>query len=244
VNIILTHDVDSIIRPFKHVWQRRKRFKIKDILLAALKIKNLYNNIEEIISLEDKYGYRSVFFIPVFLFDIEEIIDVIKQVRKQGWEIQLHYVHEPNQYTGLFKMQKEYFEKEIGPVEGVRVHMLVLNKDILAMFQKEGIKYDSTLRAETANTYDPFPIMEKLLEIPIGIMDADIFGRLRLNERKALKYILWKIEKAKLEGARSFTMLFHQESFSMKGGRIYKEVIKYIFSKEYNVVLPKTYIVR
>ena len=169
MNIILTHDVDSIIRPFKHVWQRRKRFKIKDILLAALKIKNLYNNIEEIVSLEDKYRYRSVFFIPVFLFDIEEIIDVIKQIRKQGWEVQLHYVHEPNQYTGLFKMQKEYFEKEIGPVEGVRVHMLVINKDILAMFQKEGIKYDSTLRAETANTYDPFPIMEKLLEIPIGI---------------------------------------------------------------------------
>lgn len=37
-------------------------------------------------------------------------------------------------------MQKEYFEKEVGPVEGIRVHMLILNKDILAMLQKEEIK--------------------------------------------------------------------------------------------------------
>jgi len=241
MNIILTHDIDSIRKPFRHIWQRRKRFRIRDIVLSALGLKNLYNNIEEIISLEDRYGYRSVFFVPVFLFNIGEIIDIIKYIRKQGWEVQLHYVHESNQYLGLFRMQKEYFEKEIGPVEGVRVHMLILNNDILTMFQKEGIKYDSTLRAETANTYDPFPIMEKLLEIPIGVMDADIFGRLKLSEKEALKYVLWKMERAESEGAHVFTILFHQESYSMKGGRIYKKIMEYISSKEYNVVLPMSH---
>ena len=244
MNIILTHDIDSIRKPFSHIWQRRNRFNVRDLFLSALGLKNLYNNIEEIISLEDRYDYRSVFFVPVFLFNIEEIIDIIKYIKKQGWEVQLHYVHEPNQYLGLFRMQKEYFEKEIGPVEGVRVHMLILNNNILTMFQKEGIKYDSSLRAETANTYDPFLIMEKLLEIPIGVMDADIFGRLKLSEETALKYVLWKLEKAKSKGAHNFTILFHQESYSMKGGRIYRDIVKHLSAKGYNVVLPKDYMVR
>jgi len=243
MNIILTHDIDSIRKPFRHIWQRRNKFRVRDLFLSALGLKNLYNNIEEIISLEDRYGYRSVFFVPVFLFNIEEIIDIIKYIKRQGWEVQLHYVHEPNQYLGLFRMQKEYFEKEIGPVEGVRVHMLILNNDILTMFQKEGIKYDSTLRAETANTYDPFLIAEKLLEIPIGIMDTDIFGRLKLSEREAFKYILWKLKKAELRKACNFTVLFHQESYGMKGGRIYRDFLKYIsLSNKYIVILPKSYI--
>ena len=244
MNIILTHDVDSIRRPFKHIWQRRKRFKIKDIILAALKIKNLYNNIEEIISLEDKYGYRSVFFVPVFLFDIGEIIDIIKYIKRQGWEVQLHYVYEANQYLGLFRMQKEFFEREIGPVKGVRVHGLILNDNILTLFQREKIKYDSTLRAETVNTYDPFFIRERLLEIPIGIMDTDIFGRLKLNEERALKYVLWKMKRAKLGGSKNFTILFHQESYNMRRGKIYREIVKNLSTLGFDVKLPDEYLVK
>jgi len=239
INIILTHDVDSIRKPFKHIWQRRRRFRIWDLLLTATGIKNLYNNIEEIVRLEDAYNFRSVFFIPVFLFNVEEIIDILRSIRKNKWEVQLHYVYEPNQYLGLFRMQKEFFEKEIGRVEGVRVHKLIINDAILDMFQKEGIKYDTTFRVETTGTYDPFLVRKGLLEIPIAVMDADLFGRLRLSEQQALKYILWKIRQAEQKGAKYFTILFHQESFMMKGGRIYREILKHISSKGYEVKLPK-----
>ena len=230
--IVLTHDIDSIRKPFKHIWQRRNRFTIKDIILSALNLKNLYNNIEDVIALEDKYGVKSTLFVPVFLFNINEIIDTLRSIKRQGWEVQLHYVYEANQAVGLFRMQKEYFEEEIGIVEGVRVHKLIMNDVILNMLQKEGIKYDSTLRVETANTYNPYYITKEMIEIPIAIMDADLFGRLQLNEDQALKYIDWKLKSAQERGAWCFTILFHQESYRMKGGRIYSKVLELIKDKE------------
>lgn len=232
MKIVLTHDVDSISKPFKHIWERRERFLTKDLILAFLGIKNLYNNIEDIIALEDSYGYRSTFFVPVFLFEMnEEIIDIFKSVEKDGWEVQLHFVYEPNQFRGLFRMQKEFFEETFGKVRGVRAHMLIFNNEVLEVLIKEGILYDSTLRSETVGTFDPLLLREKILEIPIGIMDADLFGRFKFRENQALKYLLRKVDKARQFGSKYFTILFHQESYSMKGGRIYKQLIK-MFSKE------------
>ncbi len=239
MNIILTHDIDSIRKPIRHIWQRRNRYRTKDLILALMGLKNLYNNIEEIVSLEDKYGFRSTFFTPVFLFNIGEIIDILKDIKKQGWDVQLHYVYEPVQTLGLFRMQKLLFEQELGAVEGVRTHMLIINDTLLDMFQHEGIKYDSTLRTETAGTFDPYMIREKLIEIPIAIMDADLFGRMQLNEEQALKFILWKMRYAEQKGAKYFTILFHQESYTMKGGRIYEKIVKHLSTKNYSISLPK-----
>ncbi|MCS7365749.1 MAG: hypothetical protein NDF54_09965, partial [archaeon GB-1867-035] len=163
MKIILTHDIDSIKKPFKHIWQRKERFTLKDLTLAALGIKNLYNNIEEIVALEDKYGFRSTFFVPVFLFNLNEIIDTLKKIQRDGWEVQLHYVHEPVQHQGLFKMQKIFFEQYLGKVKGVRSHMLIINKNILEMFRSEGIIYDSSYRSETLGTFDPILINENLV---------------------------------------------------------------------------------
>ena len=235
MKIILTHDIDSIKKPFKHIWQRRERFTLKDLTLAALGIKNLYNNIEEIVALEDKYGFRSTFFVPVFLFNLNEIIDTLKKIQRDGWEVQLHYVHEPVQHQGLFKMQKIFFEQYLGKVKGVRSHMLIINKNILEIFRSEGIIYDSSYRSETLGTFDPILINENLVEIPIGLMDADIFGRLKLGEKQAWKYILWKIKRAEENGVKYFTIIFHQESYKMKGGRLYKKAVKYFAEKGFKV---------
>ncbi len=235
MKVILTHDIDSIKKPFKHIWQRRERFTLKDLTLAALGIKNLYNNIEEIVALEDKYGFRSTFFVPVFLFNLNEILDILKKIQKDGWEVQLHYVHEPIQHQGLFKMQKMFFEKHLGKVKGVRSHMLIINKDILEMFRREGIIYDSSYRSETLGTFNPILINKNLVEIPVGLMDADIFGRLKLGEKQAWKYILWKIKRAEKNGAKYFTILFHQESYKMKGGKLYKKLVEYIAEKRIEV---------
>lgn len=239
MNIILTHDIDSIKKPIRHIWRRRNRYRMRDLIPALIGLKNLYNNIEKIVSLEDKYNFRSIFFTPVFLFNVGDIIDILKDIKKQGWNIQLHYVYEPIQTLGLFRMQKLFFERELGIVEGVRTHMLIINDALLDMFQQEGIKYDSTLRMETAGTFDPYMVREKLVEIPIAVMDADLFGRMRLNEEQAFKFILWKMRYAEQRGAKYFTILFHQESFMMKGGRIYERIIRYISTKGYNVKLPK-----
>jgi len=233
MKVILTHDIDSISKPFKHIWARRRRFSIKDLFLAAFRLKNIYNNIEDVIAIEDKYGFRSTFFVPTTLFNLFDIIDILKRIIKEGWEVQLHYVYESIQPEGLFRMQKNFFEKNLGKVLGVRTHMLIINEALIKLFKNEGLIYDSSYRIETARRYDPFFIDENFVEIPIGIMDADLFGRLKLNEKDAWKYILWKIRKAEEENAEYFTILFHQESYRMKGGRLYKDLLKFIAERGY-----------
>jgi len=229
--IVLTHDVDSVRRPLKHVLQRWRRFNITDLIKHILGLTNLYNNIEEILALEDRYGVRSTFFIPVQLFPIDEIDDILKYAITQGWEVELHYVYESVQPEALLKMQKEYMEQKLSiKVLGVRVHNLIISRDILKMFSKVGILYDSTYRAESLDTYDPTHI-ENILEIPIAVMDTDLFGRLHMNEEYAIKYIMWKLNTAQARGHRFFTILFHQESYKMKGGRIYRELLRQLVAQ-------------
>lgn len=235
MKIILTHDADSIGKPFRHIWQRRNRFSAGDLIRSALKIRNLYNNIEGLTSLEESFGFHSTFFIPTFLFDIEEVSDTLKSIRNSGWEVQLHYVHNPTQSEGLFRLQKEYFEHKIGLVEGIRTHNLEITGETLEMFEKGEIVYDSSYRRETVGTYDVYRVKGNLMEIPLGIMDTDIFGRLMLDENDASRYIMWKIREAREEKARSFSILFHQESYRMKGGRLYKNLIEYLANRGYEV---------
>jgi len=235
MKIILTHDSDSIRKPFKHIWQRRERFSGGDLFLSALGIRNVYNNFEDIIALEECFGFRSTFFIPAFLFNIDEISDTLKLIKKNGWEVQLHYVHEPTQTQGLFRIQKEYFEHRLGSLQGVRTHNLIADDRNLELFRREGILYDSSYRRETLGTYDLYKIKGDLVEIPIGVMDTDIFGRLMLDETAASKYMLWKIRMAEKENAKRFLILFHQESYRMKGGRIYRALVEYLARKGYEV---------
>lgn len=237
MKIVLTHDIDSIKKPFSHIWQRRNRFSRWDIVLSALHIRNLYNNIEDIIALEDKYGYKSTFFVPVFLFDITEIVDTLKEIKKEGWEVQLHFVYESIQPQGLFKLQKDFFEKHIGELYGLRSHMLFINDFLLDLFEKEGLLYDASFRAETVNSYNPFNIRNNLVEIPLALMDADIFGRFKFSENTAWKYIMWKLKSAEKENADCFVVLFHQEAYRMKGGRLYKKFVEYISSQDYETQL-------
>jgi peptidoglycan/xylan/chitin deacetylase (PgdA/CDA1 family) len=239
VKIILTHDADSICKPFKHIWRNRSRFSAEDIGLAAQGTKNLYNNLQDIVALEEKHGFHSTFFIPVFLFNIDEIIDTLKSIKNSGWEVQLHYVHGLIQPEGLFEMQKEFFKHklELGSLEGVRVHNLNVGNETLEMFRKGGLLYDSSYRKETVGTSDLYRVKGGLVEIPIGIMDTDVFGRLSLgsNEEAAWEYILSRIREAREKKAEHFCILFHQESYRMKGGRLYKDLMKHLRSEGYDV---------
>jgi hypothetical protein len=232
MKIILTHDADSISKPIEHIRARQDRFTKQDLKAAEKGLLNLYNNIEEIVQLESELEFHSTFFIPSFLFNLHAIIDTLKTIQRGGTEIQLHYVHEQHpQYEGLFALQKKLFNELIGPVDGVRCHNLWVTEALLKIFHDEGVHYDSSYRAQTVHTVEPFAIHQNLIEIPIGIMDTDLFGRFHFSETEAWKYVLQELKKAKDHGRQSFTLLFHQESFRMKGGRLYAQLLKH-FAKE------------
>ena len=241
MRVILTHDVDSIKKPLRHVLKVRKRFSIRDVIKHILGLKNLYNNIEDVMALEDTYGFRSTFFIPVDLFPLLEIEDILKELVRGGWEVGLHYVVESVQNRALMKIKKEFLQSIVGKVLGVRMHQLLVNIELLKIAKDLGLVYDSSYRAYEIGKFSPIVMECGILEIPIGIMDTDLFGRLMMDERKAIKYIVSKVEEAREEGI--ITLLFHQESIHMKGGRIYRDILEYIHRHEYKTLTCRDVVV-
>ncbi len=237
MKIVLTHDADSIHKPIEHILERRERFTEKDLKAAEKGTINLYNNIEDIVQLEAELGFRSTFFIPTFLFNLNTIVDTMKAIQREGTELQLHYGHEDHpRCTGLFRSQKSFFFDVIGPVHGVRCHNLWVTQPLLELFKEEWVLYDSSYRGETVRRVDPYRLDEGLIEIPIGIMDTDLFGRLHLTENEAWKFILKDLDAAKDHHVEYFTLLFHQESFRMKGGRLYSKLLKHLAEEGYECI--------
>jgi len=235
MQIILTHDIDSISKPILHVLKRRRRFTFKDVFMRILGLKSLYNNLSELEKLEDKYDYRSTIFVPITLFPLSEISEQLSMMVENGWEIGLHFVVERYQLRSLLTMEKNRLKELFGETRGVRTHMLAVSDALLREYWKAGFKYDSSIRVEENGLYETYTLHGDLIEIPIGIMDADLFGRLNLNEKEAWNYITRKIEDAERNGAKIFTVLFHQESLRMKGGRLYKKLLNYLSEKSYKV---------
>jgi len=233
--IILTHDVDSIHKPLSHILARRKRFKLIDIIKHAVGATNLYNNLTIMAEAEDKLGYRSTIFIPVGLFNVDEVIDILKTLQKESWEIGYHPVISNNQTYSLLKIGLEYLKYLGLNIKGVRAHYLITSPKLLEYYSKLGLTYDSSIRAEELGTYNTTKL-NNLIEIPLALMDADIFGRLMIqNEEKAFKYILWKLAQAEKENAKHFTVLFHQEALRMRGGRLYFKLLEHLHEKEYSI---------
>jgi len=236
VYVCLTHDVDTIFRSAREVFARRSRFSRADILKHLFRVSNLYNNIYRICEVEDAYKLRSTFFIPVNLFPIEKMLDEIKYLRDGGWEVGFHSVIENIQPFSIVKMSLEFLEEEFSlKVYGVRAHYLRVNNDIIRMYSKLGLIYDSSYRVESLDSKGFLKLPEGLWELPIAIMDTDVFGRLMLSEKSAWKYITAKIEKLVKSGYKVITILFHQESFRMKGGRLYSRLIDWLWEKEYTM---------
>ncbi|RLE72820.1 MAG: hypothetical protein DRJ37_01970, partial [Thermoprotei archaeon] len=95
MKIVITHDVDSVQRPLTHVLKRHDRFSYTDLMRHLLGFDNLYDNIDIIMDLEEKYGIKSTWFFPVFLFPLDSIEDKINNLDKGHWEIALHAIVEP-----------------------------------------------------------------------------------------------------------------------------------------------------
>jgi len=235
MRIILTHDVDSVSKPIGHVLKRWRRFSLKDLLMHVFGLKSLYNNLRELEKLEDRYGYRSTIFVPTVLFPISRVSDQLLGMADDGWEIGLHFVVEGHQLRSLIMMERERLEDVFGEIHGVRTHMLAVSDGLLEEYWRAGFKYDSSIRAEECSRYETYRVRGEMAEIPIGIMDADLFGRLNMSEEEAWRYITRKIENAERMGASQFTVLFHQESLRMKGGRLYGKLLEFLSEKSYKV---------
>ncbi len=245
---MLTHDVDKIGERRSHIWRVRNRFSTGDLVHGLIDTRHLYRNIEDIMALEDSYGLRSTFFFLVDAYSLDDIADTISRLVEEGWEVGLHLyyddylqrTHDPD-YLQTKKRKLEGYSKAV--IQGIRSHYLVHFKEqTFKMEKKAGFKYESTMQAGKDETSTPYCPIEGLYELPITVMDSDLWGLWRLTEREGWKYIIEKLDASARNPQSIFVMNAHPEAFHMKGGRLYRDFVRTIVERSCQVTLCKDYV--
>ncbi len=233
----LTHDVDNIERPWSHVAERRERFSTRDYWLARLGIISLYNNLSRVADMESRRGLRSSFYLLSSNYDLSRLSKELSTMKTDGWEIGLHGDFGTHDSEQMMKEAAERFEKGTGirPV-GLREHYLQFAyPQTWEIARSAGFRYDSTVgnrdqlgfRLGLCVPFRPpgrdWSAMD-LLELPLVLMDTTLWGYLKRTEEEGLNdFRAMKNGVARVNGL--FTLLWHQESVRMRGGRIYGKLL-------------------
>jgi peptidoglycan/xylan/chitin deacetylase (PgdA/CDA1 family) len=231
--LIVTHDVDWPLNGpgASHVLARRERFPPEVINKVIDEGFNPYYGIPKIMEIEEKFGIRSTFFFRPKYDDCSEISQYEKTIRtliSRGWEVGLHANN-----TSILEevnLEKKLVEQVAGkPVYGSRVHYLKVSENTFSNLAQSGIKYDSSLSFDKEHI-DPrntgFLVKSGLVVFPVTFMDAYLFTYMGLTEETIVPFMVKTIEKLFASGIQIMTLLWHDNSVMMKGGRSYAELIK------------------
>ncbi len=240
--VCFTHDVDNIERPFGHVWETRERFGRLDVLGARLG-RSLYNNVSLVASAEAGRGFRSSFYFMSSEYPLEKVRAASDLISQSGWEVGLH--GDFGTHDSLEKMNEAVAKLSaalgIKPI-GVREHYLKFDfSKTWEIMEAAGFEYDTTVgntdtlgfRVGMATPFRPpsgdwTPL--ELMELPLTLMDATLWGYLKRTEDQGLADSIAMMNAVeKVEGL--FTLLWHQEAVRMKGGRVYWKLIDAVKKK-------------
>jgi peptidoglycan/xylan/chitin deacetylase (PgdA/CDA1 family) len=238
VKIVLTHDVDWPPEGpnIEHILARRDRFSEEIISKTIREGDKPYFGIPEIMCVEERYNFRSTFFFR-YKYDNGTLIDAYKEILgdlfKSRWEIGVH-INEAGNLNSILS-EKRAVEDILGAkVYGSRVHNLKINIKDLSLLHQAGFKYDSSINF---NKYDidarntGYFNVGGIVEFPITIMDTYLFTYMKITEEKVVDCI----SKALNIGAKNkfITILWHDCSIKMVGGRMYPKIIEFLHSKDY-----------
>lgn len=237
VRVLLTHDVDwSIHGPgVEHILARRDRFSYETILKVIEEGYNPYFNIPELMDFEDMYGVRSTFFFRCVYDDgtsIEFYRNVLRELINGGWEIGIH-INDASTLESIIS-EKKIIEDIIGmDVYGSRVHNLNIKFEDLPLLYKAGLKYDSSIifnkhDVDIRNT--GYLMIGELIVFPITIMDTYLFTYMRVSEDKIIDVISRALDVTVESGY--MTILWHDCSLKMRGGRMYPKILEFLVSKD------------
>ncbi|MGC8696573.1 MAG: hypothetical protein ACP5UD_09245 [Conexivisphaera sp.] len=227
---ILTHDVDWPRRgPGRaHVLERHDRFDEEIIRKVLDEDFNPYYGIPLIMEAEERLGIRSTFFFRPTYDDgsaVDEYRDVIMDLVRGGWEIGLH-----SSCVEEAASERRILESAAGvEVQGNRVHYLrISSTDDLRKLEGAGFLYDSSMKS-TKDGMDVrdagFHRIGDLVEFPITFMDAYLFAYSRLQEHEVIPYIVNGIKLFRDLNAGFVTLLWHDNSVMMRGGRVYPQLL-------------------
>jgi peptidoglycan/xylan/chitin deacetylase (PgdA/CDA1 family) len=231
--LIVTHDVDWPRNGpgIDHILDRQSRFDEDVISKVVSEGFNPYYGVPTIMEFEERLGIRSTFFFRPEYDDgsqIQQYADSIKELVKNEWEIGLH----ANNTSTVEEVvaEKKALERIVGKtVFGSRVHYLRVTADTFSNLARAQIKYDSSLTFEKAkfDTRNSGCLFRNGMAIfPITFMDAYLFTYMGLTEKTIIKFFLKKMEDMFASGVQIMTLLWHDNSVMMKGGRVYSDLLE------------------
>jgi peptidoglycan/xylan/chitin deacetylase (PgdA/CDA1 family) len=242
--VCITHDVDNVRRPMIHLLRRASRFSFSDIVLASLGLRSLYNNIDLIADLEAKQGFRSSFYFLSKNYDLGALARTARRLIGSGWEVGLHGDFGTHDSAEAMKDAVTRLSSAFGsrPV-GLREHYLQFDYcKTWEIAQSSGFIYDSTVGNRDRLGFRlglcaPFHPPDsgwrqmKLVELPLVLMDTTLWGYLRRSESDGEKDFLSLLDQVKKVNGL-MTLLWHQESVRMKGGRIYPRLLAALVGRD------------
>ena len=236
--LILTHDIDWPLNGpgAQHVLARKERFPPEIIKKVVDQGFNPYNGIAKVMEIEEKFGIKSTFLFRAKYdngCEVGEYSSTMRMLLQSGFEVGLHAndTFTPEQV----KREKGMVEQAAGaPIYGCRIHYLKVNDNTYSNFAAAGIKYDSSLMFDHKNI-DPrdtgYLVRDGVVVFPLTFMDAFLFTYLKLTEETVVPFAIKKMEQLYDSGAQLLTLLWHDNSVLMRGGRAYGELIKQLAAK-------------
>ncbi|MHA1264810.1 MAG: polysaccharide deacetylase family protein [Candidatus Helarchaeota archaeon] len=236
--ISISHDVDKLSESKSHIWKIRRRFSKMTVLKSLLGIANPYNNFNLFLKLERQYGIRSAFYLLTDEYDIKKISTEIQRLQEHHMDLGLHGGFGSHLNTDQLIHEKTKLEKILNQkIYGIRQHFLKFQFPTTWNVQNSAaFCYDTTVGFNDKIGFKlgiAFPFYPPdidlnplpLIELPLIIMDAAIWTWLKLTETAALETIL-NIRDSIKRHHGLLTLLWHQCTLKMRGGRIYKELLK------------------
>tara|TARA_Y100000996_G_scaffold60903_1_gene41231 strand:+ start:186 stop:956 length:771 start_codon:yes stop_codon:yes gene_type:complete len=232
--IFLSHDVDWRKQgpSPEHIMARKERFESN--ILKNLDSQNPYYNFPDYMELEDKLGIRSTFFFRTKYEngDYLDYEDEINELSKGGWEIGLH--SDPNLINNIENVRKEKNDLEIltkNEILGNRVHYLGFNQELPQVLQELGFIYDSSIK-HTKDSIDVndtgYYFYDKLIELPITLMDAYMFTYMKLSENQIISTAKQALDMVRNDPKKNIiSVIWHDNVLKMKGGRMYYDLIEF-----------------
>ncbi len=236
--VCLTHDVDNISRPARHIWKTRSRFSLPDLLGGLLGAVQLYNNVDLIRKREAQQGFHSSFYFMSGNYPLGQVRAESDRARAQGWDIGLH--GDFGTHDSLEKMNAAVSTLSAGlgfRPTGLREHYLKFDfEKSWKIMDEAGFDYDTTVGTNDRLGFrmglaSPFHPPDEnwetlnLLEIPLVLMDTTLWGYLKKSEGQGYLDAMRLMDLVyRMEGV--FTLLWHQEAVRMRGGRIYWRLLR------------------
>jgi len=243
VKVILTHDVDwpPSGPGLRHILARKERFDENLISKVVKEGYNPYFNVTELMEMEEKYGARSTFFFRLNYNDgtsVDAYKEIIRDLVIGDWEVGIH-INDATTVDSI-RMEKDAVENIAGTmIYGSRVHYLKIRLDDLWLIEEAGLRYDSS----AIFSRDSIDIKNmgyfnigKLVVFPITIMDAYLFSYMHVSEERIIEVINKAVTLAINKGF--MTILWHDSSLKMRGGRMYPSILQFLASME-NVELVR-----